>query len=193
MKFINPFIKSRLPTSDVELLASYRRTGDIRLVTELYQPYMQMVFSVCYKYLKDEEESKDAVMNIFEKMVSDLKIHEVQNFKSWLHSVARNHCLMLLRSERVFVSETEILHWNDENEEQEQQENLDLDVSLTALEKCMETLVYEQKVSVNLFFIEEKCYREISEHTGFEFNKVKSYIQNGKRNLKICMDKNGTR
>ena len=193
MKFIKLFKKSQLPIPETEILAAYRRTGEVRLIGELYQPYMQLVFSVCYKYLQDEEESKDAVMNIFEKLVLDLKIHDVDNFKSWLHSVARNHCLMLLRSQKIFVPVGEITEDNESDFETYQASNeevLQLDGNLTALEKCMETLIPEQKVSINLFFTEEKCYREISEQTGFDFNKVKSYIQNGKRNLKICIEKN---
>jgi RNA polymerase sigma-70 factor (ECF subfamily) len=58
------------------------------------------------------------------------------------------------------------------------------------LEKCIETLGDEQKQCVKLFYLQEKCYKEITESTGFDMNKVKSYIQNGKRNLKICMEKN---
>lgn len=177
--------------TETELLKAYRQTGEIRLVGELYQPYMQMVFSLCYKYLQDDEESKDAVMNIFEKLVSDLKVHEIENFKSWLHSVARNHCLMQIRSQRVFADTVEMSKVEEENLEIDQDDFVRLDVKLTSLENCMGTLVYEQRVSIDLFFMQEKCYREISDQTGFDFNKVKSYIQNGKRNLKICMDKYG--
>ena len=132
-------------------------------------------------------------MNIFEKMVSDLKIHEVDNFKGWLYRVARNHCLMLLRSQKAFAPVTEFneAHQIEEVHEIENDDGLKLDENLTVLEKCMEALIQEQRVSINLFFTEEKCYREISEETGFDLGKVKSYIQNGKRNLKICMDKNG--
>jgi len=196
VKFIKLFKKNQSPLTEGELLAKYRQTGEVRLIGELYQPYMQLVFSVCYKYLKDEEESKDAVMNIFEKLVSNLKIHEVDNFKAWLHQVARNHCLMLLRSQKAFVSAAEFdeVHQTEiEVYEIDDDDALKLDENLTALEKCMESLIQEQRVSVSLFFTKEKCYREISEETGFDLGKVKSYIQNGKRNLKICMDKNGTR
>jgi len=196
VKFIKLFKKNQSPLTEGEILALYRQTGEVRHIGELYHPYMQLVFSVCYKYLKDEEESKDAVMNIFEKLVFELKIHEVDNFKNWLHRVARNHCLMLLRSQKAFVPAMEFngeIQTDNEVYEDVDEDALKLDGNLTALEKCMESLIQEQRVSINLFFTEEKCYREISEETGFDLKKVKSYIQNGKRNLKICMDRNGTK
>lgn len=194
MRFLR-LLKSKKtePPAEAEKLLAYRKTGDIRLLGALYEPYMEMVFGVCYKYLRQEEESKDAVMQIFEKLITDLRTHEIDNFKSWLHTVARNFCLMRIRGRRVFEA-------MDETQDMESmlldtqafEEPRQIDIRLNTLEKCMEGLVYEQRTSVELFFLREKCYREISDETGFDFNKVKSYIQNGKRNLKICMDKNGS-
>ncbi|CAG5068632.1 hypothetical protein DYBT9623_01364 [Dyadobacter sp. CECT 9623] len=179
--------------TESEKLAAYRQSGDVGLLGTLYAPYMEMVFAICYKYLKAEDEAKDAVMQLFEKLVTELKVHEVTNLKSWLHTVSRNYCLMQLRSQRIFVTaddqagpEDLSLAYHIENE--------DFDISekhLLSLEKCMETLIREQKVTVELFYLRDKCYREIAAETGFELSKVKSYIQNGKRNLKICMDRNG--
>jgi RNA polymerase sigma factor (sigma-70 family) len=194
VKFLGIFRnRKKEPLTEAQRLSAYRQTGDVGLLGEVYAPYMEMVFAICYKYLRDEDESKDAVMQIFEKLVQDLKIHEVGNFKSWLHSVARNHCLMQLRSKRVFVGSEEI---NEENttwdlQTNESEDIFTLDRQLNSLSKCMQSLVSEQRVSIQLFYVEEKCYRDICNETGFDFNKVKSYIQNGKRNLKICMDKNG--
>jgi RNA polymerase sigma factor (sigma-70 family) len=194
VKFLGIFRnRKKEPLPEAQRLSAYRQTGDVGLLGEVYAPYMEMVFGICYKYLRDEDESKDAVMQIFEKLVQDLKIHEVGNFKSWLHSVARNHCLMQLRSKRVFVGSEEI---NEENttwdlQTNESEDIFTLDHQLNSLGKCMQSLVSEQRVSIQLFYVEEKCYRDICNETGFDFNKVKSYIQNGKRNLKICMDKNG--
>lgn len=194
MRFLR-LLKSKKtePPAEAEKLLAYRRTGDIHLLGVLYEPYMEMVFGICYKYLRQEEESKDAVMQIFEKLVTDLKTHEIDNFKSWLHSVARNFCLMRVRSRQVFEGIEEMQERGDMKFDMNgPDEPSQMEINLNVLEKCMEGLVYEQRTSVELFFIGEKCYREISEETGFNFNKVKSYIQNGKRNLKICMDKNGS-
>lgn len=175
---------------DLSLIVQYKRTGNLEVLGVLYNRYMHLVYGVCLNYFKDEEVSKDAVMQIFEELVLKLKIHEVQNFKSWLHVLTRNHCLMVLRKmsknntvsiEDVFVENADFVHLDIEDTKEKQ---------LTIMEKCMETLPEEQRISVDLFYLQEKCYKDVAEITGFEMLKVKSYIQNGKRNLKICIEKN---
>lgn len=192
MKFIQNISGSHT-IDEPALLAGYRDTGDLQLLATLYEGYMPLVYGLCLKYLKDEERSRDAVMQIFEELISKLRVHEVSNFKSWLYTLARNHCLMAIRSssKHDFVSidnhfmETEsILHLNKDDIPEEQ---------IQIMEKCMETLSNEQRLAVSLFYLEEKCYKEVSELTGFDLNKVKSFIQNGKRNLKICIERNNER
>jgi len=178
--------------NDTELILQYKSGGDLEVLGALYNRYMHLVFGVCLNYLKDEEQSKDAVMQIFEELVVKLRIHEVQNFKSWLHVLARNYCLMAIRKssknntvplEETFVENSEFVHLDIDDTKEQQ---------LTVMEKCMETLPDEQRISVDLFYLQEKCYKEVAEITGYEMLKVKSYIQNGKRNLKICMEKNSS-
>jgi len=175
---------------ELELLAEYRSTGDLELLGKLYEQYMPLVFGLCLKYFRDEEQSKDAVMQIFEELVKKLKFHEVANFKAWLYTLSRNHCLMVLRSsskhemlsiDENFMENEAFVHLNLEDDTEEK---------LSIMAKCIENLPSEQKVSINLFYMEQKCYKEVADQTGFELNKVKSYIQNGKRNLKICIEKN---
>ncbi|WP_428667868.1 RNA polymerase sigma factor [Runella sp.] len=177
--------------TDAEYLSEYRRTGDLAGLGELYERHMDMVFAVCFKYMGEEDEAKDAVMQIFEQLITDLKTHEVQNFKSWLHSVARNHCLMQLRQKRVVVGDEGIF----ENEafenfvaESPEKENWEIDSQLSDLGDCLQTLAQEQRRSVELFYFQQLCYQQIAEQTGFAITKVKSYLQNGKRNLKLCME-----
>ena len=132
-------------------------------------------------------------MQLFEKVATELKTHEVTNLKSWLHTVSRNYCLMQIRVKRTFVTPDEHADVIESALIADTEEG-QIDIAeghLLSLEKCMATLVREQKLSVELFYLRDKCYREIAAETGFELSKVKSYIQNGKRNLKICMDKNG--
>jgi len=177
-------------STDAELLDSYKKSGDLTVLGELYNRYMPMVFGVSMKYLKNREESRDAVMQIFEKLVQSLQEHEVTYFKSWLYVTARNHCLMQLRSQKGRKFE-EIQPFHMENTEHlHLQEEPELETNLTKLEKCIEKLVGEQKNCVQLFYLREKCYKEITVLTGFDLNKVKSYIQNGKRNLKLCLEQN---
>lgn len=177
--------------TDMELLALYKESGDLDVLGKLFERYMSLVYGVCLKYLKDREESRDAVMHIFEKLVKTLKEHEITHFKSWLYVTSRNHCLMDLRARRgknfeeisPFLMETGAGgHLDDDNE---------MESDLSKLEGCIEELVSEQKHCVQLFYLQQKCYKEITTITGYDFNQVKSYIQNGKRNLKLCMERNG--
>jgi RNA polymerase sigma factor (sigma-70 family) len=189
------FIKNTTGIKDLDdaaLLLRYKSTGSLDALGMLYNRYMHLVYGVCLNYFKEEEASKDAVMQIFEELVLKLKIHEVQNFKSWLHVLTRNHCLMALRKlaknntvsiDDTFVENTDFVHLDIDDTKETQ---------LTVMEKCMETLTEEQRKSVDLFYLQEKCYKEVAEITGYEMVKVKSYIQNGKRNLKICIEKNSS-
>lgn len=189
MKFIKNTAKTNTQ-DDLALIADYQRSGDLEVLGALYNRYMHLVFGVCFNYFKDEELSKDAVMQIFEELVVKLKVHQVQNFKSWLHVLSRNHCLMALRKsaknptvslEDNFVENDDFVHLDIDDAKETQ---------LTVMEKCMETLPEEQRKSVDLFYLQEKCYKEVADITGYDLLKVKSYIQNGKRNLKICIEKN---
>jgi RNA polymerase sigma factor (sigma-70 family) len=187
------FVRSNLyqHEADADLLYLYKHSDKAEALGALYQRYMDLVYGLCIKYLKDRELAKDAVLNIYEELTTKLKKHEVDNFKSWLHTVARNHCLMYLRSPKnrptkefsgeLMYNEEEV-HLNGELEKEE---------SFDRLEKCLQTLNNEQQMSVRLFYYEQKCYKEIAEQTQMDVNAVRSYIQNGRRNLKICMDKNG--
>jgi len=186
------FLKNNHVTgsSDAELVTRYQSGGDLETLATLYQRYMEQVYGVCFKYLKEPEDARDAVMQIFEELTIKLKKHRVENFRSWLYTLARNFCLMQLRTPRNLktIHLTEDGVYSDEgmhlNGIPEQEENL------RKMETCLQTLVPEQKQAVELFYLQQKCYREIAVITGLEWNKVRSCIQNGRRNLKICMEKN---
>lgn len=174
--------------TDIELVRMYKESGGMDVLGVLFQRYTSMVYGVCLKYLKNREESKDAVMQIFEKLASSLHHHDITYFKSWLYATTRNHCLMQIRAEKGknFIELNPTImesdgFWNHDDSD-------DMETNLVKLERCMEGLKKEQKNCVRLFFLEQKCYKEITEVTGYDFNQVKSHIQNGKRNLKICLE-----
>ena len=182
--------------SDDLLIAQFKATGDLEFLGDLYGRYMHLVYGVCLKYLKEREASRDATMQIFEKLIVELPKREIENFKPWLHVITKNHCLMQLRSEKArsvrqekivveqdyFMENTHELHLNNE---------LVMEQDLEALKLCIEQLKDEQKECVKLFYLQEKCYQEISNELQVDLKKVKSCIQNGKRNLKICMENHG--
>ena len=178
--------------SDTELVLLYRESGDLKVLGELYQRYMELVYGVCLKYLKEPELAQDAVMQIFEELVSKLKKHEVDNFRGWLHQVAKNYCLMQLRTPKnlktvalplLLMQNEEDVHLNGVMEKEE---------SFQKLEKCIASLSDEQRTMIKLFYLDGKCYNEIVEITNLEWNHVRSSIQNGRRNLKLCMEKKET-
>lgn len=175
--------------TDQELVLLYKKDGDIRILAELYQRYMDLLYAVCLKYLKNPEEAKDAVMSIFEELVSKLARHEVSHFSGWVYMVAKNHCLMQLRAGKrlKLVNDPDIMqlaenpHLNGAFEKE---------AHLNQLTKCIDRLSPEQKQTVQLFYLQEKSYREIANITQSEWNTVRSLVQNARRNLKICMEKN---
>lgn len=183
------FLRKTTEKTDEELLRLYQTTRQLEWLSSLYLRYTSLVYGVCLKYLRDREEAKDAVMQIHEKLITSLLRHEVAQFRSWLYVNARNHCLMKLRSRKGRITE-EISPFLVESDPGGHQEE-ELELNIQKLEKCLETLIGPQQQCVRLFYLEEKCYRDIGVATGFEVSQVKSYIQNGKRNLKICMEENG--
>jgi RNA polymerase sigma factor (sigma-70 family) len=168
---------------DSELLIQYRKGSDARCVGELYRRYSHLAFGVCMKYLKNSTESEDAVMEIFEKLHLDLRKIEVEHFKSWLYTVARNHCLMKLRKAGLDVSYPDEMpqtpQYQEDIEDFENKERL-----IAALENSLSTLKIEQKQCIEMFFLQDKSYKQIVQETGFSLNDVKTHIQNGKLNLK---------
>jgi RNA polymerase sigma-70 factor, ECF subfamily len=198
MLFKTPGKKSRY-RSDDELLTEFRSGGDLKVLGELYSGYIHLVYGVCLKYLKNREEANDGVMQIFEKLIKEIPKHNIENFKSWLHVVTRNYCLMQLRSYSsekekfnewindpvVFMETVTDLHPLDEDEKTELMEK--------ALEDCIKRLKEDQKKCIMQFYYENRCYNEISENLGLDEKKVKSHLQNGKRNLKICLEEKNER
>jgi len=175
--------------SDADLLGHYRSDGNREWIGILLERYTLLLLGVCMKYLKDEHEARDCVQQIFLKVLTEVSKYRIEFFKSWLYMVAKNHCLMRLRDKGARVvkelSETMPLPAETADSagrvEDEKRYNL--------LESSIEELSEEQKQCVILFYLKKNSYSQISEKTGFSPMQVKSYIQNGKRNLKILMEK----
>jgi RNA polymerase sigma factor (sigma-70 family) len=176
--------------SDQELLEKFHADHDNEWLGILLQRYTLLLLGVCMKYLKNEEEAKDSVQQVFLKVIQELHKYRVDYFKSWLYMVAKNYCLMRIREKQGKIT-TEI---NDrlaakEQDETDRQELLQNDLTLDLMAASLKELNPEQQQCVTLFYLNKKSYQEISETTGFSMLQVKSYIQNGKRNLKILIEK----
>jgi RNA polymerase sigma-70 factor (ECF subfamily) len=177
--------------SDEHLLKAYQANGKQEELAMLYMRYTDLVYGTALKYLKDRESAKDAVMNIYQELVTKLKTHAVDNFKSWLYVVTKNHCLMQLRKE----NKTIIVEFQADLMQSEDFSHLDdvleKEKEFKKLEGCIGSLNKEQKNIIELFYLQSKCYNEIVDITGQDWNTIRSMIQNGRRNLKKCMDKHG--
>jgi len=179
--------KTHINQSDEELLRQFFQTSNQELLGQLYTRYIPLVYGLCLKYLQQIEDAKDAVSNIYEELNRKIQNYQIENFKAWLYTVSTNHCLQILRKEKSrFIEEIDIQnmesdefeHLIDVNEDREKED---------ALNYCLDTLTEEQRRCVIYFYFDDFSYADIVDKTGFESNKVKSYIQNGKRNLKICI------
>ena len=188
MKFIKSGYKSNL--SDEELIQSYLRDGDGNCIGALFERYAHLIFGVCMKYFRDEDKSKDAVLEIFEKLASDFGKHTIQYFKSWLYMVAKNHCLMQLRQEQSILKKQSAIKYEAQVVEmfsESHQEKIQAEIQFDLLAEAISSLNADQKICIELFYLQQKCYKEITDITGYSMLQVKSFIQNGKRNLKIFM------
>lgn len=177
--------------TDAELIRAFVEDNNTNDFGTLFERYTHLVFGVCMKYLKNQVEAEDAVMDIFEKLMSDLKKHEVKDFKNWLYRVSKNHCLMALRKRSVKYrtendmakeKQQEFMEIIDEGHHlYEEDEKAGI---LISLHNAMLNLKEEQRRCLKMMYQEKRTYREIADITGYSMKEVKSYIQNGKRNLK---------
>lgn len=172
---------------DNELLNHYYHDGDSKWLGLLLQRYTLLLFGVCMKYLKNEEEAKDAVQQVFEKSIQELGKYKVDYFKSWIYMVAKNHCLMKLRDKGKIPKEITERMMATPAEEPDYAEHLQKDELLNLLEHALPGLIPEQRLCIEEFYLYKKSYQEIAGQTGFTLMQVKSYIQNGKRNLRMVL------
>ena len=172
---------------DDELLTQFIDTSNQELLGQLYSRYIPLIYGLCLKYLQQIEDAKDAVSNIYEELNMKIRNYQIDNFKAWLYTVTTNHCLQVLRKEKNrFVEEINIC--NMESDEFDHLIDVGEDKAKeNALNYCLDTLSKGQQRCIIHFYFDDFSYADIVDKTGFELNKVKSYIQNGKRNLKICI------
>jgi RNA polymerase sigma-70 factor (ECF subfamily) len=178
-------------------LREFSVTGNLEVLGVLYTEYMPLVYGVCLKYLKNRDDSKDAVMQIFEKLIVEIPRQKIENFRSWLYVVTKNYCLMQLRSQKSsdvnaqeWLNNSIIFMENETDLHPIDREEPDID---KALEDCIKRLKDEQKECINQFYYQNRCYNEIAVNLHIDEKKVKSYLQNAKRNLKLCLEEKHVR
>ena len=175
--------------NDKELLARFENDGNNEWLGILLQRYTLLLYGLCMKYLKNEENVKDAVQQVFLKVVNELPKYKVEYFKSWLYMVAKNHCLMQLRNKGRFVNELDDHISDTLQDHTDLDKAIEKDYNLSLMEKALKLLNEDQQLCITLFYLHKKTYQDVADKTGLTVLQVKSHLQNGKRNLKIHMQK----
>ena len=174
--------------SDPELVDLYKSTGEMKYLGVLFDRYLELIYGNCLKVLQDEAQAEDAVMSIFEELVKKVKKHEIKQFRGWLHVLSRNFCLMQLRKQKKDLTKSyepevmqllDLAHPLEESRENRQEK---------ALQPCLQQLPESQRLCIEAFYLEGLTYKEIASDRKEEVGKVRSYIQNGRRNLKNCIE-----
>lgn len=173
--------------SDQALLQQYRRTGQNRWLGLLFERYTLLVFGVCMKYMKHEEDARDCTQQTFEKAIQELEKYEITFLKSWLYRVATNICLMKLRSKGIDTANLTDQLSETTGDEAMADMAIEKETLLRKMEQAMQLLNHEQRNCITLFYLNGLSYQQISDSTGYSILQVKSHIQNGKRNLKLRM------
>lgn len=182
------FLRNKTAPSltDEELVAQLR-AGDRSSLGVLWDRYAHLLFGMAMKYLKDVEAGKDAVMGLFAELPALMGKHEVQKFRPWVHTVMRNHCLMVLRKADPQVRmDPALIEQEDQGEEAALHE-----ASLQELEAAIARLPEGQEICIRLFYLERNSYQQVAERTGYPLEQVRSHLQNGRRNLRISLERHG--
>lgn len=184
------FSKHKQELTDDELLELIKNGKSQPYFGQLYERYIPLIYGLCLKYLKSETLAQDAVIDIFENLSSRIETYEISNFKNWMYSVARNHCFQILRDNKkeILVDFDSNIMESDHILDLLSEETIDKEKE-SALNNCIQHLPEPQQITIKMFFYEDKSYADIATETGFNLKSVKSFLQNGKRNLKICVEK----
>lgn len=184
------FSKHKQELTDDELLELIKNGKSQPYFGQLYERYIPLTYGLCLKYLKSETLAQDAVIDIFENLYSRIETYEISNFKNWMYSVARNHCFQILRDNKkeILVDFDSNIMESDHILDLLSEETIDKEKE-SALNNCIQHLPEPQQITIKMFFYEDKSYADIATETGFNLKSVKSFLQNGKRNLKICVEK----
>jgi RNA polymerase sigma factor (sigma-70 family) len=174
-------------STDEALVMEFKANKNEAIFTELYNRYRHLVLGICLKYLSPKEAAQDAVQQIFEKLYLDLPAQNIAFFKAWLHTVSKNYCLMQLRKVKIPIKATDDIEKYDMENTDTMHLAIEKETNLNKMHDALGQLEPNQKICIEAFYLNKKSYNDIISITGFTFMEVKSYIQNGKRNLKNLM------
>ena len=183
--------------SDDELLSRYRSTKDQKWITQLFGRYVQLIYGVCLRYTPDVREAEDFTMEIYQKVSDKALTHQIKAFKSWVYVVSKHHCLEQIRKvtgRRIESFDPDFMQLRAElHPMDDMTDKLALEDKYDRMEYCLKQLNELQKKSIDLFYYQNKSYSEIAKIIEDEVSQVRSYLQNGRRNIKKCVERNHTK
>lgn len=177
--------KQQQASSDEELVKAIE-AGRSEALGVLWDRYAHLLFAVGMKYLKNVDAAKDAVMNVFAELPSLMTRHEVRNIGGWLHTVMRNHCLMQIRGAKQF---TELNGTQYDEADDLLAAHLENEDMIRRMEHAIDELSDHQRNCIKLFYLDRLSYAEVGERLNMAFDAVRSNIQNGRRNLRIILER----
>ncbi|THH39802.1 RNA polymerase sigma factor [Neolewinella litorea] len=176
--------------TDLDLLRAFRRQPDATRLLPLYERYAELIYAWCLRYLGTPQRAEDAGAEVFTVLLEQLPRHEVTNFRSWLQTVVRNHCLMQLRREKrdpVRQGEDPLVHFGAWPHQAE--ETAETPPDTRPLHHCLKQLNEAQRQCIRLFYLTPgESYASVGERLNLSVGQVRSHLQNGRRNLKICLE-----
>ncbi len=182
---------NNLHIEDEALIKQFCQEGNKSAFGDLFSRYQHLAIAISYKYLQDKESARDNALKIFGKLLTTICTYDIKLFRAWIHVVVKNNCLMQLRKKNINLNFTDNIDAYDMESDDSMHLALKKDEQLNTMHTYLQQLEEKQRVCLSLFYLQEKSYAFIEEHTGYSYMEVKSAIQNGKRNLKILMQKNG--
>lgn len=189
--------KNKEYLSDEELINQFKQYGNKNIFAELFKKHVKVVYGTCLFYLQDKDDAQDATMQLFEKLMIEVKNRDILNFKGWLSFVVRNHCISIIRknksNQKNIKSYYEFEYVAPNIETEEKINAVDDEQMIELMTESLFQLKDKQRICIDLFYLKNKSYQEIATETNFSINEIKSYIQNGKRNLKLLIEEKNSK
>ena len=159
-------------------------------IRDLFKAYTKDIFGVAYYILKDQQAAKDIIMDVFEVLLKQDSLAKIQNKKAWLLGTSRN--LSLKKFNKQIKTQYGLEHKNiiEQIVEKDDQEELIIkNANEEAMLEQLALLKPLQSKCITLYYLKGLSYQQIAKKENISMNDVKSNIQNGKRNLKIKLEK----
>jgi RNA polymerase sigma factor (sigma-70 family) len=176
--------------TDAEVIRSYLATQDARYFTQLYRRYANKVYGKCISILKNDAEARDAMQDIFVKIMLNLgNFGEKSQFSTWVYSITYNYCIDAIRKrkkEKTMFSEDIERAPDVAAEEVPDQFLMEMDVK--NLKVVLEALPDSDRLILIMKYHDDMSIRDIAEILQKTESAVKMKIKRAKEKAKELFD-----